>query len=70
MLKLDKEKYARIARNEGYEAAITQLHKDQTSYEFETFEGEKGYQPEMWKDLEEVRQLSRELWEISTQKAV
>jgi hypothetical protein len=61
----DKEKYLRILRSEGITAALTTLHKDTTGWEYQSFEGEKGYQPEMWKSLDTVREFSRELWEIA-----
>lgn len=67
-LKMDKEKYLQIARTQGAEKAITELHRDMERWEFETFEGPEGYQPGMWKDLEEVRKFSRELWEIAISK--
>ncbi len=66
MLKIDKEKYLRIVKSSGFQAALTELHRDQSVYEFQTFEGEKGYQPEMWKDLGEMREFQRELWDTAT----
>ncbi len=62
---LDREKYLGILRDEGVQAALTALHKDTNLWEIETFEGEKGYQPQMFQDLIEVRRFSRELWDIS-----
>jgi hypothetical protein len=64
-LKFDKEKYMRILQSEGVSAALTALHHDTIGWEYEAFEGEKGYQPEMWKDIQQVRDFSRELWEIA-----
>ena len=64
MFKLDKEKYYLIARTEGLDQALTRLHRDTERWEFDTFEGEKGYQPQSWEALREVRIFSRELWEI------
>lgn len=66
MLKFDREKYLRILKTDGPNAALTLLHAEMGEWEKDTFEGEKGYQPEMWKDLAEARQLSRELWELAT----
>lgn len=63
MMKLDKEKYLTILRNEGLNAAITALHKDKNEWEVATFEGEAGYQREMWDALAEFRDFSRELWD-------
>lgn len=62
---LDREKYVSIMRAEGVQAALTALHQDTNRWEIETFEGEKGYQPQMFQDLIEVRRFSRELWDIS-----
>jgi hypothetical protein len=64
MLKIDKQKYIRILQAQGVSAALTALHRDTTGWEYEAFEGEKGWQPEMWKDIEDVRTFSRELWEM------
>ena len=66
MLKFDREKYLRILKADGPNAALTLLHAETEGWEKETFEGEKGYQPEMWKDLAEARQLSRDLWDLAT----
>lgn len=63
MFKLDREKYLGILEREGLSAAITALHLEQERMEFETFEGEKGWQPELWTELEAVREFSRELWD-------
>jgi hypothetical protein len=62
---LDKEKYIAIARSEGVNAALTALHQDTNHWEIETFEGEKGFQPQMFQDMIEVRNFSRELWDLS-----
>lgn len=68
MIQIDKSKYLEIARTSGVNAALTALHQDTNVWEIETFEGDQGYSPEMWKDLEEVRNFSRELWEIALGK--
>ena len=65
MIQFDREKYIRIMRSEGVNAALTALHLDTERLELETFEGEKGYQPEMWNDLNQIRDFSRELWKIA-----
>ena len=65
MLKLDKEKYLRIAQTDGINNALTQLHRDTSGWENQTFEGTEGYQPEMFQKLLEVRSFSRELWELA-----
>jgi hypothetical protein len=68
MLQFDRDKYIRILRSEGLNAALTRLHLDTERLELETFEGEKGYQPDMWNDLDQVRGFSRELWQIALQE--
>jgi hypothetical protein len=65
VLKIDREKYLKIARSQGAQAAITQLHRDTEKWEYQTFEGLQGYQPAMFEDLNEVRDFSRELWELA-----
>ena len=60
----DREKYLRILELQGASAALTTLQKDTIQWEIESFEGAKGYQPEMWNSLHQVRQFSRELWNI------
>ena len=62
---LDRQKYLKILQKEGLSAAITTLHRDMERWEFETFEGREGWQPEMWTFLEECREFSRELWRVS-----
>ncbi len=61
----DRERYLEIARNESVEAALTALHRETTRWEIESFEGQKGWQPEMWKRLQAVRDFQRELWEMA-----
>jgi hypothetical protein len=58
-----KQKYLDIARTQGAQAALTQLHLDTNGWEFDTFEGREGWKPDQWQRLEEVRAFSRELWE-------
>ncbi|MGZ3688352.1 MAG: hypothetical protein ACXWPM_07010 [Bdellovibrionota bacterium] len=65
MFKLNKEKYLTIARAQGAQVALTALHRDMNQWEIETFEGEKGWQPQMFEDLKSVRDFSRELWEMA-----
>lgn len=68
MIKLDREKYLKILRTNGYSAALTQLHLDKNEMEIETFEGQEGYQREMWNYLQEVRDFSLELWDLSSRE--
>jgi hypothetical protein len=62
MLKLDKEKYLQIMKSQGLSAALTTLHNDTNVLEIESFEGQKGWQPELYEYLKEVRDFSRDLW--------
>jgi hypothetical protein len=65
MIPLDKDKYLQILRATGVDAALTQLHHDTENWEVETFEGQEGYQPKMFTELNSVREFSRELWAIA-----
>jgi hypothetical protein len=60
---LNRDKYLKIYRSEGLHSAITALHEEMRQIEFETFEGPDGYQPELFKKLEEFRRFSTELWD-------
>jgi hypothetical protein len=62
--KLDREKYIQIYRSQGLSAALTALHQDKERLEFVTFEGEQGYQPEVWTTVQQACDLSRELWNL------
>lgn len=64
-LSFDREKYLQIARTQGINAALTQLHHDTAAWELEAFEGRDGWKPEMWKKIAQVRDFSRELWEMA-----
>jgi hypothetical protein len=61
--KLDREKYLAIYQAQGVSAALTTLQKDTAIWEYQAFEGKEGYNPEMWAELEKVREFSRELWD-------
>lgn len=69
MLKFDREKYFLLLKTQGANAALTQLQADMEKWEQEVFETEKGYQPELFQDLKQARDFSRELWETSIQKS-
>jgi hypothetical protein len=62
MFAIDREKYFQILETQGLSAALTELHRDQAEFEFETFETQGGYSPEKWRLMNEARALSRELW--------
>ena len=59
-----KEKYIAIAQAQGPEAAVNQLHHDLWTIEQECFDTPDGYQPEIWKQLNELRLFSREIWDL------
>lgn len=65
MLKLDREKYLQIARTEGVNAALTRLARDTERMEWDSFEGEGGWKPDQFEALREVREFSRELWQLA-----
>jgi hypothetical protein len=62
-MNIDRDKYFKILKSQGLHAALTELHREYGGLEFESFEGEKGYQPQMWRGLDELRAFSRELWD-------
>ncbi len=66
----DREKYIAIAKSAGVSVALTRLHEDVAEWEYQAFEGESGYQPKMWRELENVRTFSRELWDLSLTEPV
>lgn len=68
--RIDKDFYINLAQKNGASAAITQLHKETEKLENESFEGTKGYQPELVAYLNEVREFSRELWQLSLEKNI
>lgn len=59
-----KQKYLDIAKQDGIQNAVNQLHHDLWSLEQECFDTPNGYQPESWKLLNELRLFSRELWDL------
>ena len=68
-LSFDKEKYIKIMRSEGITQALTTLHHDTNQWEYQSFEGPEGYQPEMNQALEQVRNFSRELWQLALENS-
>jgi len=62
---IDKEKYFRILKSQGLSAALTELHREKEQLEYVTFEGEKGYRPELFGKLQEYCAFSRELWDTA-----
>ena len=65
MIQFNREKYIQMAKSMGLDAALTRLHDDIREWEYEAFEGEAGYQPQMIEDLDKIRDFSRELWQIA-----
>jgi hypothetical protein len=59
-----KEKYLELVKTQGLQNAVNQLHHDLWEIEKECFETPEGFQPEMWKKLNELRLFSRELWDM------
>ena len=68
-LSFDKEKYIKIMRTEGVTQALTALHHDTNQWEYQSFEGQNGYQPEMNQALNQVREFSRELWQLALEQS-
>lgn len=59
----NREKYLAILQAEGISAALTALHRDIERIEFESFEGEQGWRPELFEELKQIRAFSREIWD-------
>ena len=60
----DREKYVQLLKADGISAALTALHKDIERIEFETFEGQQGWRPELFEELKQIRAFSREIWDL------
>jgi hypothetical protein len=61
---LDKDKYVLIMKNESLHAAITKLHVDMLDLEEECMESKSGFNPDIYEELREWRNFSRELWDL------
>jgi hypothetical protein len=59
-----KQKYLDLAKSEGLQNAVNQLHHDLWTLEQECFDTPEGYRSEVWKKLNELRLFSRELWDM------
>ena len=57
-----REKYFNIARNKNLDVAVTELHIYLNRLESELYVG--GFNEEKFAILEDLRVLSRELWEL------
>ena len=59
-----KDRYFDMAKVQGLQNAVNQLHHDLWEVEQECFDTPNGYQADMWKTLNEMRLFSRELWDL------
>ena len=59
-----KERYLELAKKEGPEKAVNQLHQDLWLLEQDCFDTPEGYRADRWKQLNELRLFSRELWDM------
>ena len=64
MFKINRQKYLDILKAQGLNKALTTLHLDMEALEQDTFEGPEGYQRGKWDSLPDVRDFSRELWDV------
>ena len=60
-----KKGYLEILKEGGQSAALTAIHHDLWELEFECFEGERGYRPELYTEVQRLRDFSREIWEMN-----
>ena len=61
---VNREKYFNILKNDGLTAALTELHHEIKELEEECFEGEDGWDPQLWEDIKHFRAFSEELWQF------
>ena len=59
-----KEKYLELVKTEGLQGAVNRLHQDLWTLEQECFDTPEGFQSDIWKQLNELRLFSRELWDM------
>ncbi len=62
MSHIDQQKYLQILKDRGVEPALTALHRDLNLLEIEAFEGPGGYDPDLLRQIDELRVFSRDLW--------
>ena len=62
-----REKYLRLAKSQGVDAAISALHNELGSLEGRVFDG--GYRQERFARTEELRTLARELYTLKLTEA-
>ncbi len=63
-IEFEKSFYLDLAQKEGLTQAVNRLHHDLWEIEYQCFESESGYNPELWAKLNEMRLFSRELWDL------
>jgi hypothetical protein len=63
MASFDPYIYLQLAKSQSPSFALTQLQNDLIQWEWEAFEGQEGYQPDAWKEIQKARELSRFIWE-------
>jgi hypothetical protein len=68
MASLDRQKYLEILNSQGVSAALTVLHRDMAIVEYEAFEGDRRAESERLGVLTEMRDFSREIWQIALDK--
>ncbi len=68
MASLNRQKYLDIVQTQGIPAALTALHRDMAVVEYQAFEGNRKAEPEMLAQLNEMRDFSREIWELDLRR--
>lgn len=64
ILPFNRDRYFEIAKSAGLTEAVNRLHHDLWELEKECFDTPNGYEPELWKTLNQMRLFSRELWDL------
>jgi hypothetical protein len=64
ILPFNKDRYFEMAKVQGLTEAVNRLHHDLWEVERECFDTPDGYQPDLWKTLNQMRLFSRELWDL------
>ncbi len=59
-----KQKYLDMVQTNGLQTTVNQLHQDLWRLEQECFDTPEGFQADLWKQLNELRLFSRELWDL------
>ncbi len=59
-----KQKYLDMVQTNGLQTTVNQLHQDLWTLEQECFDTPEGFQADLWKQLNELRLFSRELWDL------